>query len=357
MATRQEQIADLAGFTIDLRGENGDIFNTIVQRYTVDLLYSGIQVEIDKDDKIEVSFGLLDLEPVYVEGYIGKQRFAFDGKEAIDIFTDLNIGKLEFNNAIGRITFANSIGIDNKVDIKNITARNSQTGNSVQLIGPANRTNSLVTVNGPNLPDTNGVVLTHLEFSGDNGNLDDFVNVLPDELVYDFEILGNYNGQQGIYDNFATNTSEIGAYVEFELPLEGIVENFSLSDTATLSFDRSTSDDVNDINGGFLRAIIENQYPFEGTVTSTILDASYRVITVLGQDQVIKAGEVNPASGRVDQATRTVVEKTYTQELLQDIINNGQFISFKYVMHTKPDDTHARIYSDYTIYTKADWTV
>ncbi len=352
MPAIQEQTADLAGFTIDLRGENGDIFNTIVQRYTVDLLYSGRQVEIDKDDKIEVSFGLLDLEPVYVEGYIGKQKFAFDGKEAIDIFDDLDIGRLEFQNAIGRITFANSIGIDSKVDIRNITARNSKTGNAVQLIGPANRTNSLVTVNGPNLPDTNEVVLSHIEFSGTNGNLDDFVNVLPDELVYDFEILGNYNGQPGLHDNFATNKSEIGAYVEFELPLEGIVENFRLTDTATLSFDPSTSEDVDEVNGGFLRAIIENQYPFEGTVTAKILDESKRVITVLSQDQVIAAGHIFPATGRVEQPTKTVMEKTYTQELLQDIIKNGQYLSLNYVMHTKPDGTHARIYSDYTIKAK-----
>jgi hypothetical protein len=346
----QEQVVDLSGFTLDMTN-GGTTFNTLLQAYQVNLLYSGKLVEIEKTDTISVSFGLLDLEPTYVEGYIGQDEVSFSGEEALDLFGDLDFEQLKFSSPKASLVFSNSLGVDNQVKLTRLEASNSETGVRVPLLGPANRSNSPVIIPGPDLPDTNGVVTTVLSFDSDNGNLDDFINVLPDLISYDFSVLFNYNGQPGLHNNFASEQSEVSAFAEFELPLEGVLENFQLFDTAEVSFEVSSTEDLERINSGFMRIILENQFPFEGIMTATLLDQDYRPIQELAKETLLQAG-VGNAQGYVEAPTRTVIQIPFDREQLQRIIEESRFVSFRYLMNSSPSGEPVRLYNDYLIQAK-----
>lgn len=348
--SEQTQEIDLAGFTLDMTA-GGTTFNTLVQAYQVNLVYSGKLVEIEKTDSVIVDFGLFGLEPIYVEGYIGKQSFTFSGDEALNLFEGLDLDRLTFSKPRANLTFANSIGIDNQILINKMVATNTVTGESVSLVGEVNRTNSPLVVAGPNLPDTNDVVLTTIQFDAESGNLDDFINVLPDHLSYDFEILGNYNGQSGVWDNFASNKSEVAAYIEFELPLEGIIENFRFSDTTVTEFEFDSDQDIDRINDGFLRIVLENQYPLEGVFTAILHDENLNQIEILAKETRLSAGIPN-ASGYVDEAAITTIEIPFEREELLDILEKSRFVSFKFRLSTKPSGEPVRMYTDYDISTK-----
>jgi hypothetical protein len=348
--SEQTQEIDLAGFSLDMTA-GGTTFNTLVQAYQVNLVYSGKLVEIEKTDSVIVDFGLFDLEPTYVEGYIGKQSFSFSGEEALNLFNFIDLDKLAFSSPRANLTFANSIGIDNQIQIKEMKATNTETGESVSLIGEVNRTNTPLVINGPNLPDTNEVVLTQIQFDAESGNLDDFINVLPDQLSYDFEILGNYNGQPGVHDNFASNKSEIAAYVEFELPLEGIIKNFRFADTTETEFELGSTEDIDRVNDGFFRIIMENRYPMEGVVTAILHDEAMNEIQVIAKDIRLEAGEMN-ATGYVANPTVTTVEIPFDREELVEILEESRFVTYKFRLSTKPDGEPVRLYSDYEISTK-----
>lgn len=348
--SEQTQEIDLAGFTLDMTA-GGTTFNTLVQAYQVNLVYSGKLVEIEKTDSVIVDFGLFDLEPTYVEGYIGKQSFSFSGEEAVQIFNDINLEKLSFSSPRASLTFANSIGIDNQIRINEMQARNTETGESVSLIGEVNRTNTPLIINGPNLPDTNEVVLTKIQFDAESGNLDDFINVLPDQMSYDFEIFGNYNGQPGVWDNFASNKSEIAAYVEFELPMEGVIKNFRFADTTRTEFEIRSSEDIDRVNDGFFRMIIENEYPLEGIVTVILHDQNMNEIQVLARDLRVGAGEIDDF-GFVTQPTVTTIEVPFEKEELIEILERSRFATYQFTLSTQPDGEPVRIYTDYEISTK-----
>ncbi len=348
--SEQRQEIDLAGFTLDMTA-GGSKFNTLIQAYQVNLVYSGKLVEIEKTDSVIVDFGLYGLEPTYVEGYIGKQSFSFSGEEAVAIFNDLNMERLSFSKPKAKLVFANSIGIDNQIKIKKLEASNSRTGKKVSLVGEVNRSNTPLVVNGPSLPDTNLVVYTDVQFDAESGNLDDFINVLPDRLTYDFEILGNYNGQPGVHDNFASNKSEVAAYVEFELPLEGNFKNFRFGDTTETDFQIETSEDINRINGGFFRLILDNRFPIEGVVTAKLHDQNMNVVQVLAQGTRLQAGVKNE-TGYVEKPTTTIVEIPFDREHLIKILEESSFVSFHFKLSSKPDGEAVRFYTDYEVSAK-----
>lgn len=348
--SEQTQEIDLAGFTLDMTA-GGTTFNTLVQAYQVNLVYSGKLVEIEKTDSVIVDFGLFGLEPIYVEGYIGKQSFSFSGEEAINLFNGLDLDRLAFSKPKAKLTFANSTGIDNQIIINEMKATNTETGESVSLVGEVNRTNTPLVVAGPNLPDTSSVVLTEIQFDAEGGNLDDFINVLPNRLSYDFNILGNYNGQPGQHDNFASNKSEVAAYVEFELPLEGMIENFRFADTAITEFDLETQQDIDRVNDGFFRLVIENQYPLEGVVTAKLHDEALNELQILAEETPIAAGIPN-ASGYVEEFSVTTIEIPFEREELLEILENSRFVTFKFRLSTKPTGEPVRLYTDYDISTK-----
>ncbi|MEM7659081.1 MAG: hypothetical protein AAF399_23365, partial [Bacteroidota bacterium] len=126
--------ADLGGFVVDLTA-GGEGFNLLMEQITVTLLSSGQLITLDQSDSVTVSFGLVDIVPTYVEGYIGKYNFTFEGTEAISFFQDLEVEKIRFADAKTDLIFSNSVGVDAEMIVKDFSASNSETGENVKLSG------------------------------------------------------------------------------------------------------------------------------------------------------------------------------------------------------------------------------
>ncbi|MCB0853719.1 MAG: hypothetical protein KDD63_15950, partial [Bacteroidetes bacterium] len=275
---------DLGGFVIDMT-DGGTTYNTIREKIKVTLLESGNLVTLDQTDSISVEFGLIEIEPTYIEGYIGQEKFTFSGQRSIDLFETLDVKKLKFADPKAKIVFASSLGVNANVEVKDFTAVNSKTGQRTPLNGTPLLAGPVV-IQSPELPDTNSTVFTEVEFNRDNSNIPTFINLLANELSYDIAVVTNPGVKAAFHDNFATENSQISAYVDFELPLEGIVEELKMGDTTGINFGKV---DFNQIQGADLRIIIENQFPFMATITATILDENKELIAVLSDNQTIEA--------------------------------------------------------------------
>ncbi|MEZ4829410.1 MAG: hypothetical protein R3C61_24470 [Bacteroidia bacterium] len=334
---------ELGGFTIDLTA-GGTGYNTFEEKIRVDLVESGKIVTLDQTDSIQVEFGLVEIEPTYVEGYIGQEEFRFQGSEAVDVFSDLNVGKLKFTEPSAAITFASSVGVDAKVEVRNFTAINKKTGTETPLSGT-----SLVTgpieIKGAELPDTTGLVYTSVNFNTQNSNIATFINVLADELKYDFKVTTNHNGNPSRHDNFASDLSQLAAYVDFQLPLAGVLENFVLSDTTSLEFGKT---DLGAITDGTFRIFLENQFPLEANITAVILDEGKQPLTTLTQNQLLAPGIID-GSGYVTLPGNTEIEKTFSKEELESIIGEGKYLALHYSMNTSPAGKPVKLFADYRI--------
>jgi hypothetical protein len=334
----------LDNFTLDLaQGSRG--YNTLLEAIRVDLVYSGRLVTLDETDSVRVSFGLVEVELTYVEGYIGQQRFSLQGSQAIDFFSEIEAEKLALSEASASVLFSNSVGVDAEVELRDFNAVNSRDGRRVKLSG-APLLAGPFRIPGAALPDTSLPRQTLLALSPANSNIVPFINSLPDRIDYDIQVLANPSRQPGQRDNFATDQSRIEAFLEFEAPLIGVAQRLLLRDTAALSL--GSTDAPDEISGGELRLLIENRFPVEAEIDAKVLDASGALVAQLASGSRVAAGQPD-ASGYVAQPATSQIAFAFDAATLQRILREGQRIAFEARVDTRPAGQAARIYQEYRI--------
>lgn len=343
-SSQRSEIFDLEGFTLDL-SEGGTTWNTLRERIRVALISSGQIVTLSDQDSVEVFFGLLDLEPTYLEGYLGQQRIALEGAEALDLFETLDLGRIRLAEAEASIVIGNSVGIPAEVRLRDLTASNQRSGEAVKLasadlvVGP-------LSLAHPFLPDTNGVVNTSLTFNPENSNVTRWLSVLPDQVRYDVEVVTNPAGFTGQRDNFATDSSNLTAYLDFALPLVGVVDRFRLRDT--LALDWSAQEVPEQVGAGTVYLLLDNEFPLEAQVQARLVDEAYAPVDTLAEDFLLQAA-LPDNDGRTQQAQRSVLEVPLTPEEAQAWTQTGRYLILEVEINTRPADEAVRIYADYGI--------
>ena len=333
---------DLAGFLMDLTME-GTTVNTIQQFYEIALVYSGNLITINLEDSIKLDLGLKDIEPNYVEGYLGTDVWNFSEAQNIDIFDSIDIESLDFSAPEVRLVFQNSIGMNMLVRVNQLQGYNSLRGNSLDL-NSAPLQNAII-ISGPMLPDTNAVVSTSIDLNRENSNLRDFLGLIPDEVFFDIDAQYNFDSSPFARDNFATDKSAIRGMLEFEIPLEGSASGLVLTDTVDLDFGGT---DVDGLNEGTFTLLFDNQFPLEMVVNAGIFDAFGNLVDVVAEGSVIAAGELN-TEGFVDLPARSEIQKTYTQEEVNRIIAEGSYLIINYSLATRPQGQPVKLFSDYKL--------
>ncbi|MEO1418297.1 MAG: hypothetical protein AAFW00_23630 [Bacteroidota bacterium] len=346
MPSRKVEEFDLSGYTLNLTGDGTQV-NTLQERLLVQLLESGNLVTLDQTDSVAVDFSLVDLDPVYIEGYVGQQTFSYTGNEVFDVFSDLDVKRIRFSQAKGEISIGSSVGLEGALEVNDFTAINNETGEKVRLSGTPLVAGPVI-VGGPRLPDTNATVFTNIPLTPDNSNINSFVSILADEINYDVELKTNFRSSIGQLDNFVTDKSEINLYLDFELPLEGLMEELVLMDTVAL--DASTID-IEEVSEGTLRLVFENQFPVEVRVTAKVLDEQNQTLDVLAESFILNPG-IPGSGGYVSDLVQSVLDKSYTVDALNDILAEGAFISLQFTFDTRPQDEYVQFYSDYRIKAK-----
>ena len=333
----------LDGFTLDLTAR-GTTVNTMLDSLKVNLLESGNLVTLDQNDSVMVTFGLVDMVPTYVEGYIGQQEFRFSGKAALNIFSELNIEKLHFATPKTTLTFANSIGVAAEVDIFELSGKNSTTGKQTALTGK-DLLAGPVKINYPGLDNPTETVNTALSFQPDNSNITHFLDLLIDQVSYDIRVRTNPAGNDGSFQNFGSDQSRLAAFVDFELPLEGSFEHFVLADTSELTPGKA---DLEEITAGTLRLVLENQFPMSGIVHAVVYNEGWQEIAVLANNHPLEAGLID-AERYVTQLGTTVIEKVYDQALIEEILEKGKYLVLRFDLSSSPSDEDIILFTDYRV--------
>lgn len=349
MPVEQTQFSVLEGFNLDLTMA-GQRINAVQQRLTVDLVYSGTKVTIGLEDSVDVRFGLLDIEPTFIEGYLGQQQFEFSGEEVIDLFDRIEADNIFAAKPRVSMFLGNSFGVNAELDVKRLEARNTR-GEVVDLKGGSLRAGPLV-IEGLSLPDTFGIQYTQVEFDDGSSNLSQLLSVLPSELQYDIRVKTNPGSSNVIFDDFATNKSRFEVVLEAEIPLEGSVDNLQLRDTLEIDFAQTNSQDVSQISGGELRLLLDNEFPLEARVWAEIVDAEGNGIVTLAENSLVSAADIDPATQQTSEAKRTLIPIAFDQDILQDVLNKGTEVRIRYVLDTQPAGASVRFYDNYRLQAK-----
>lgn len=338
-------IFDLEGYYIDLT-INGDSVNLFPYILNGDLLYSGVKQTMDLSDSIDVFYGLEQIKPSYIEGYLGKQNFSFTDSIKLDFFKGILGGTLDLSNPKVDLTIMNSIGVDGVLSINMLRAYNSRTNQVMDLAGSI--ANSPLEILGPRLPNVGATVTSKIQLNAANSNIADIISMLPDQLDFDMLVEVNKNGNPALRDNFATKDSRISAFLDMEVPLEGIADALILQDTVAVSISEATL--PTGIDNGTLKLIVSNYFPFDAGVQIYFRNAGGMTFDSLFQSgpALVPAGMIDQ-DGYVQTPGQGTLSTLFDQSRLDDLRDRAKDAIIRFSMSTKPNGTPVKIYTTYGI--------
>ena len=266
-----DQAFDISGYTIDLRGSSGDEVNTFYQEFSARINYTGVPSNISLEDSLRVVYGLEDIVPSELRGYLGEYAIAIaDTTAGVELFDQFENGTIEFGDINIDLEIENGLGAGGLVTINSLGGLNSATGEVVYLdcpsvIGvpiPVNRA-----LDNPYVPGYTTITLNTA-----NSNINDIIEMFPDKLFYDVVMQVNPNGNDFNYQDFVINTSRINIGFNLSMPLEFMASNLTLQSEfpMTVSAENGT-DGIGNID---LTLFADNTFPLNANLKIVFYDAA-----------------------------------------------------------------------------------
>lgn len=339
---------DIANYDIDLRGKDPTIKDTVNSFYNildVSIDSSGIERNISLDDSVFIYVGLIDLEPEYAEGYFGNEVFEA-GPETVDFefFKELQ-GGIDFEDININLVLENGLGMEGRVDLKQLTARNTKKGTTVALTGAGvSGPHILTPATYPPLTPTQNVI----NLNSSNSNIKPFVELLPDKLDYHFSIVTSPNGNVNNYRDFVANESELAIRMEVDMPVSLKADALTMSDT--FAFNLEGTKNQENILEGKLNIVADNGFPFEIELQLFLLDDNGNVLdSLVGQTQNrILAGDAD-VNNRITQVKRSVIVADIPNDKMGTLRNTRKVMVRAKLDTPKTNANYWKIYTDYTL--------
>ena len=301
---------------------------------------------MDLNDSIDLSYGLFDIIPAYIEGYLGTETFTFTDSIDMGFFGGVLGGYLNLSNPKVDLTLINSIGVDGKLKVNRMDAVNTRTGQTVSLNGAI--TQNPTEVRGPRLPNVGQSVVSKINLNRNNSNISQFISNLPDRVEFDMEVDVNENGNPALKDNFATDFSRLSAYLDIEVPLEGVAEQLLLQDTFNLNLgDAALPQGVSE---GTLKLVVDNGFPVQAKVQIYFQSESGVVVDSLFEygGQFVEPGILN-TNGMVQTPGRSVLSSFFTPERLDRLRDDARKAIVRFSISTRPAYQELKFYTTYGI--------
>ena len=339
---------DLHGYTIDLRGSSGDRVNTFFQALSASINYTGVATHITLADSLRVIYGLEDIVPNELRGYLGQYDvIVADTTDGINVFDQFTDGVVEFGQINVDLEIANGLGAGGTVIVNSIGAKNTETGEVVYL--------TCSEVIGQTLPISRAIDnpyapgYTTISLNSDNSNINDLLEIFPDKLFYDVVMHVNPNGNEFNYQDFVISTSKLNISLNLNMPLEFFASNLTLENEFPVTIDAgSGTDGVGNIN---LTLYADNTFPLDATINIVFMDEFGTKLDSLN----FGGNKINPgilaADCRVHEATITEMHQVVDGVLKDAILNASNAIAtIKFNTASIPDCSDiVKIYSDYAM--------
>jgi hypothetical protein len=129
--------------------------------------------------------------------------------------------------------------------------------------------------------------------------------------------------------------------LNIKIPMHLRAEALILSDTAEWDFGKKQDNEpwISNISGGFIRAQVENAYPFDAVLELELLDAAKRPLRIITREnELAKAGIFN-ANHELEKTTTSTLFMTVNQNIIDDLYA-AKFMIIRFTMKT-PDGVNS----------------
>lgn len=312
-----DEFFDIAGYTIDLRGSEGNEVNTFYQEFSARINYTGVASYITLEDSLQVIYGLENLVPNSLKGYLGQYEILVaDTTSGVELFDQFVSGEINFGDINIDLAITNGLGASGTVLINSLGGTNTETGETVFLncpsvVGvPININRAL---NNPFIPGYTTIALTSA-----NSNVNELVEIFPDKLFYDVEMQVNPNGNEFNYQDFVIPSSIIDIDLNLSMPLEFMATDLTLQSEFPVTLDaESGTEGIGNID---LTLFADNTFPLEANINIVFMDDLGTPLDSLNfSGYNIQAGVLSDDC-RVHDATQTEIHQLVDGELKDAIL-------------------------------------
>lgn len=335
---------DFSGYTLDLTGTDGTMYNTFYNVLKGKIRYTGKLVNLSLDDSLDITLTLVDPKPTYVKGYLGEDGLTVGpGSVDVDIFKNISASVLDFSSASINIVFENSLGIPATASLDNLVAYNSKTGVNLALTGtPISQTFPIAAATeGGGFPIS---AKSTIDLST-GSNATNVLNILPDRFTYKGDFQFNPLGNNGQHTDFAYSGVDLKAYLDIKIPLSIIASNLVLADTSSFSIPGLKTSGFQD---GRFNLVVLNGFPIDVKVDMRFLDKNGFQVDSIITANIIRAAEID-GSGKVIEAKQTIIPFKLDPASVYNLTNRVTQVVCTARFDTQPSDTHIVLYDNYAI--------
>ena len=303
--------------------------------------YSGKLTYLSLKDSLSVHLKIKNLIASSAKGYLGDTLLTISGSTTINNIKQFTNSNFAFDKTSIKLNIANGIGVKGNLPIVELKATNSKTNKTVILTGNAATTIYPVSkaIETPFLP-----VSTEININQSNSNITELININPDILSYKVTLKLNPLGNDHTYTDFILKESTVKIDSSIEIPLSINIENMNLRDT--IDFIKNGIKDIEKIESGKFKLIIENQFPVNAMAKIYLVNSSNMIIDSLISPDIIQAGIVDE-TGKAINKTHSIIKFDFNKSKLKNL-GNATKLLFDADLST-PIQKFVTFYSDYTM--------
>ncbi len=337
------RLINLAGYTINLQGIDGDKFNTFVNHLKVRIDSTGQAITISSTDSIYIDYGLIDIVPEYVGGYLGQQIVELGPDEnPLEAFEKIKNGTLSVEDLIVKLEIINRIGAEGRIKISKLESVRSSTNNTINLQSSQLMNTPLIIQRATDNPLTPSV--SSFSLNSTNSNIKNWLENLPDKVRYELNVFLNPYGNTANYGDFSYDNTRIDINMTAEMPLSLIASNLTFCDT--VNFDLQSVNQLKQLRSGIFYLICDNKMPLKADLNLILLDENnYPLMSLTNGTQSISAGDPDVFC-KVVEPVRSILELPVAEQDAAKVqLAKRAIITATFNTNQKPTcDSYLKIY-------------
>jgi hypothetical protein len=307
---------DLSGYTVDLTGENGLIFNELQSKLIIQTDPNGSTVSIGTANHFKFDAAMSHIRIEYAKGYFGNNIISDTSSVNIELFNHVIAGSINLPLSDLTLEIENGMKCALKGGITQVQNTNYQ-GNTVELssdlIGKDVIINQAIG-SWSTLQENKQVIV----FNTTNSNIVPYIENLGNTQTLGYKLqLNPWGNTSGGNDEVFPN-SRIKVRVKTKMPLKIASNGLTVRDT----FDFNIKQDLTKthIKSGVLTLNIVNAFPISCTPSLIFLDKDKQILhslPITGEITSGLYGDLNPKNGLMEK--KSVLTIPLSNEILSDI--------------------------------------
>jgi hypothetical protein len=319
------------------------IVNHIYNEFVARIEYSGIERTLSLNDKVKISFGLVDVLPSLVFGDPGYHKISlqdtFDLKAFRNIGGSINLEKVKLD-----LDFVNTFGIQTQVAVTNLKGVNTRTNKAVSLVSSQLSTPILIDKVSNQYKEV--PIEKNVSLDNSNSNLKLFLENLPDKIIIDAFGVVRPNGTVDLTD-FATDESRLSLNLKIQTPFNVGLNGLSLKIDEDVSLFKN--ENAENVKECVFTLRLANDFPFSGIVKLVFSDEQGNEILELFSDTaaLMTAAEVDPLTERSISPSQNEIVTTVSRVNMANLQNASQVMV--YVRLDTKDAKRYKMFADYKV--------